>query len=304
MFEVTKILLASGLLVTIGYLAQTTGLCMVRGVQETLDGKPLFLLSILLSGTLGWVSLLAVDQFGLQNPFTSYQYTHWAILGGGLFGFGAALNNGCGVSTISKLARGQVVMIFTVAGWFIGWQLEELLAVRPSVLVIEVPLTVNLGFLVVITVIVLGCMTLMKAEDRKLWLAMLAIGLIAGLAFLLEPKWTPSGMLKDISLAHWDPPSASWPSALRFFLFFSLVGGMIGAAVWTKSFSYQNVSLKEVSTHLSAGSLMGLGVAFAGGGNDSLLLLGLPSLSVAGVVAVLSIVMGIFIVVQVKKLLR
>ncbi len=44
------------LIMLLGNLAQTTGLCMVRGVNEWLNGNPIFLLAILLSGVWAWVA--------------------------------------------------------------------------------------------------------------------------------------------------------------------------------------------------------------------------------------------------------
>lgn len=41
----------------LGYLAQTTGLCMVRGVKEATKGAPMFIVAIVFSGSLAWVSM-------------------------------------------------------------------------------------------------------------------------------------------------------------------------------------------------------------------------------------------------------
>ncbi|NRB39213.1 MAG: YeeE/YedE family protein, partial [Pseudomonadales bacterium] len=47
--------------------------------------------------------------------------------------------------------------------------------------------------------------------------------------------------------------------------------------------------------HLLAGLLMGLGAVIASGGNDTQLLLALPALSPAGVVVIISMLIGIFL---------
>ena len=130
---------------------------------------------------------------------------------------------------------------------------------------------------------------------------MLVIGLIAGVVFLIEPKWTPSGLLRGLSLSGLDRGSPNWPSADRFLLFFGLIGGMIAAAVLTRSFSFQIPTMTDVLRHLSAGILMGIGAAIAGGGNDYQLLLALPSLSLTGLATVLSILCGIYAVKLVRS---
>ena len=76
---------------------------MVRGVNEAASGRPLFLLAILFSGSFSWVSIFIAHLMELPTPFISYHVTALALAGGLLFGLGAAFNNGCGVSTISKL---------------------------------------------------------------------------------------------------------------------------------------------------------------------------------------------------------
>jgi hypothetical protein len=54
-------------------------------------------------------------------------------------------------------------------------------------------------------------------------------------------------------------------------------------------------------THLLAGTLMGIGASLAMGGNDSQLLLALPTFSLAGILAVAGIVVGLFIGLDIRK---
>ncbi|MDX1282967.1 YeeE/YedE thiosulfate transporter family protein [Shewanella colwelliana] len=281
------------LIATLGYLAQSTGLCLVRGVDETLSGKPFFLLSILLSGSFAWVSILIGQYAGVEIPFISYQYSIFALAGGGIFGMGAAFNTGCGVSTISKLARGQVVMLFTVMGWLVGWLLLTTFIPQYQITKYQLDSDWHFSILVSVSLIILVCVTRMNVDNRRLWLSMLGVGLTAGIVFLTEPKWTPSGLLNDISLAVWYRDSSLWPSGNRFILIASLITGMAVAAVHKKTFKFIPLQRKGWLRHLLAGCLMGIGAAIAGGGNDSQLLLGLPSLSPAGITTVVMMLIGI-----------
>jgi uncharacterized membrane protein YedE/YeeE len=106
---------------SLGYLAQTSGLCMVRGVNEWKAGEPEFLLAIILSGSFGWVAILISYAFNFPLSMQANAVNAWFVFGGILFGIGASFNQGCGVSTLSKLARGDIKMMFTVIGWFVGW---------------------------------------------------------------------------------------------------------------------------------------------------------------------------------------
>ncbi|AXB30838.1 hypothetical protein DSB67_04295 [Vibrio campbellii] len=81
----------------------------------------------------------------------------------------------------------------------------------------------------------------------------------------------------------------------------ALIGGMVIAAIAKKSFEFRPSAIKHYMRHLAAGILMGLGAVMAGGGNDSQLLVALPALSSAGIVAVMSIIAGIFVGVRAGK---
>ncbi len=285
------------LIAALGYLAQRTGLCMVRGVNEAMAGKPLFLLAILFSGAFAWVSVVIAYFFQLQVPFISYQVTISAAVGGLLFGLGAAFNHGCGVSTISKLARGHLVMLATIAGWLLGWLLLAIFLPVPKAAHFQVASEWHYGGLVLLlSLLIVLFVTRLKPKDRKIWRGMLAIGLMAGIAFLYEPQWTPSGLLKAISLAVWDGDASRWPSMERFMLIAALITGMAVAALWTRSFKLVWSNWRGYFRHGLAGILMGIGAALANGGNDSQLLLALPAMSPAGVVTVLSMLLGIYVV--------
>ena len=65
------------------------------------------------------------------------------------------------------------------------------------------------------------------------------------------------------------------------------------AAIRRKTFKFLPLQKTHCVRHLLAGCLMEIGAAIASGGNDSQLLLGLPSLSPAGITTVLSMLVGI-----------
>lgn len=126
--------------------------------------------------------------------------------------------------------------------------------------------------------------------------------MVASIVFLYERHWTPSGLLKDISLFVWYGDERQWPSRERFLLMLSLVLGMLIAAVYTRSFVVKWMTRRLVARHLFAGILMGMGAVLASGGNDTQLLLALPVFSPAGFVAVLFMLFGIYVGGVVSKL--
>lgn len=288
-------LMSLSFIAILGFLAQTSGLCLVRGLSEALSGKPLFLLAILFSGAFAWLTIALADWIGMPPAFISFQFSIFAVIGGFLFGLGAVFNDGCGVSTISKLAGGRMTMLATIVGWLIGWVLLVQFVPPAEVSSFSLSSEWHFGGLIAISIFVCGLLWWLPSEMRKIWLMMLAIGLMASLVFLVEPKWTPSSFLKDLSLSFWPNSDLLIPSWHRTALLIALLLGMASAALYKKSFKFMWLSWRDAMLHLLAGILMGVGAAIASGGNDIQLLLALPSFSPAGITTVMFILVGIFI---------
>lgn len=283
------------LAVLLGYLAQSTGLCMVRGIKEWLGGNPMFMLAILLSGVWAWVAASTAIFMGNAPPFKVYEANVWFALGGLLFGLGTAFNQGCGVSTLSKLSRGNLQMLATLTGWIIGWCALANLEIDTAVTELPAPSIPTYAALAILSVAITVWALLGDKLRKKLWLGMMGIGLLASFLFLYEPGWTPSGLLHDLSAAVLHGESTRWPLSPRYYLLLALLGGMILAAWRIKQFDLRSPRWNVWLIHLLAGVLMGLGAALAMGGNDSQLLLALPAFSPSGFVTVVSMLIGIFL---------
>jgi uncharacterized membrane protein YedE/YeeE len=283
------------LVCTLGFLAQSIGLCMVKGVNEWKAGNKEFLLAILFSGILAWVATLFAHYADVPLKFRTYQISGWFIFGGLLFGIGTAFNQGCGVSTLGKLARGDSKMIATILGWLVGWTI--LAHWQPKMDVMENPLPDNITYLL----LMVGSLALIiwaffgNKQRKTLWFSMMGIGLLAGFVFLYEPKWPPSGLLNQLSSALVDNKVNSWPALEQYFLFVALLLGMFFAAWRTNKFLFVPSNFKHWLEHLFAGILMGIGASLAIGGNDSQLLLALPAFSPAGFVSVAGMLAGIWL---------
>jgi uncharacterized membrane protein YedE/YeeE len=278
----------------IGFLAQSIGLCMVRGVNEFKRGKPEFLLALLLSGVLAWIAMIYANYFGIHTNFKTYEANSWFAIGGVIFGFGTAFNQGCGVSTLSKLSRGDSKMIFTIVGWLIGWTI--LAQWRPSTSHIKLFLSTNITLAILVSISVASLVWAFSGnkQRRKLWLTMMAIGFIGGFVFLFDSKWPPSGLLYQVSHALAGTNGSLWPRIESYLLFLSLLVGMFSAAWYTKKFELIRSSWQQWLLHIMAGTCMGIGASLAVGGNDSQLLLALPTFSPGGIVAVIGMLIGIW----------
>ncbi|MCJ8321282.1 MAG: YeeE/YedE family protein [Colwellia sp.] len=279
----------------LGFLAQSTGLCMVKGVNEWKAGNKEFLLAIIFSGILAWVATLFAHYADIPLKFRTYQISGWFLFGGFIFGIGTAFNQGCGVSTLGKLARGDSKMIATIVGWLVGWTI--LAHWQPAIDVMKNPLPSNITYLLLmVSSLALIIWAFLGNKQRKtLWFSMMGIGLLAGFIFLYEPKWPPSGLLNQLSSALIDNKTKNWPSLEQYFLFIALLLGMFLAAWRTNKFMFVASNIKHWAGHLVAGTFMGIGASIAIGGNDSQLLLALPAFSPGGIVAVIGMLAGIWV---------
>jgi uncharacterized membrane protein YedE/YeeE len=271
----------------IGFLAQSIGLCMVRGVNELKSGKPEFLLALLLSGVLAWIAMFYANYFSIHTNFKTYEANSWFAIGGVIFGFGTAFNQGCGVSTLSKLSRGDSKMIFTILGWLIGWTILAQWSPSTNHTKLYLSTNITLGILISVSVASLVWAFTGNKQRRKLWLTMMAIGFIGGFVFLFDPKGPPSGLLFQVSHALAGINDSLWPPVESYLLFLSLLVGMFSAAWHTKKFELIASNWQQWLLHIVA--------SLALGGNDSQLLLALPTFSPGGIIAVIGMLIGIWV---------
>lgn len=289
------------LIFALGFLAQYTGLCMVRGVNEWKNGNPSFLLAIIFSGVLSWVAVVTAFILELPLQFKVYEPSVLFAIGGVLFGLGSAINNGCGISTLTRLSKGEFAYSFTIVGWLIGWSI--LATWRPDVSVIALPLPTNVtyGALIIISLTISFWVAFGNNARKKVWFGMMGIGLLSGFIFLYQPKWAPSALLHDLSDVITGQDNAIWPDLTRYLLFIALLIGMFFSAWKAKRYFIVLPHIKYWLIHLLSGVLMGIGASLAMGGNSFQLLMALPVFSVAGIIAILGIIVGIFVGVDIKR---
>ncbi|UTW11875.1 YeeE/YedE thiosulfate transporter family protein [Marinobacterium rhizophilum] len=281
------------LVVILGYMTQTTGLCMVRGVREWSQGRPEVMLSILCCGVLVWAVAVASRHLGTGIPFLVFEPGPWFAVGGLLFGLGTALNQGCSISTLSRLASGELQMLTTPLGWVAGWCSLAYWQPNLEVTMLPGPGPGVFALLAAITCALALWALLGNPLRRNLWLGMMGIGLLSGILYLYEPGWSPSGLLQDQVAALMDPDGRQTPRLARYALVLALLFGMSVAARRLNKLQLRPAGTGPLLLHFIAGTLMGIGAALAMGGNDSQLLLALPAFSPAGFLTVACILAGI-----------
>tara|TARA_R110001583_G_scaffold154593_1_gene306286 strand:- start:1426 stop:1998 length:573 start_codon:yes stop_codon:yes gene_type:complete len=172
------------------------------------------------------------------TQFRFYETNTWFVLGGLIFSFGTAFNQGCGVSTLSKLSRGDTKMIFTIIGWLVGWTILAVWApqITHNELVEADYSNRTIGLLAGLTIALFIWALTGSKEHSTLWLSIMTIGLICGFVLLFDTQLPPSGLLNKISHALTKSDMTLLPLKESYFILLSLLIGMFTAPWHTKRF--------------------------------------------------------------------
>lgn len=312
------------LVFVIGFAAHRASLCTVRAVMQWVDkGKSSVLVGFFYASL--WASLATALFVWAGMPLAGRPMlsSGWLYsMGGGLlFGMGAAVNGGCSLSTLQRLADGEVrmlitLMFFILGGLGVGWL--QILGTVPWPLVRPVWwTTLGTGSRMALTLALLAwaiwqLTVLWRCRDRRqrpdqwllapryrLSLTALVLGLCSGLLFVLEGAWTYTNLLRETGVS-WmtDAPAPGWH---RLALVASLFIGMVVSSVQRRQFALR-VSPSWLSWRsMLGGGLMGMGGALVPGGNDTVLLVLMPTLSLQALASFVAMLVGIYGVILVMK---
>lgn len=260
-----------------------------------MDGHPSLLGAILVSGL--WVGAYSVlaNLNGWSQPFPRFNAHVWFAVGGFLFGIGASINQACSVSTLYQLARGNLSMVFTMVGWFVGWYIWGLLSISQSIAINyqQLPLLsaqfvyIMFGLSVLFTFIVI----LLFPKERGLWIGVSVIGLLVAALFFIELMWAPSRLVQDMGRSVVEDKNA--PSIYRISLALMMLVGMRISVVWHQEKRFRWPTLYKFMRHSFGGFMMGVGGAIALGGNDAQILMGIPSMSFGAMITIAFMLIGI-----------
>lgn len=107
----------------LGFAAHRASICTVRAVAEIMSSRSGFMLASIGKSVL-WVWAVTIPLFWLMpaagTGLSGWSLTGFAVLGGFLFGLGAAFNGGCAYSTMARFVDGDGKMLATIAGFALG----------------------------------------------------------------------------------------------------------------------------------------------------------------------------------------
>ncbi|MDZ7591174.1 MAG: YeeE/YedE thiosulfate transporter family protein [Rubrivivax sp.] len=316
----------------IGFAAHRASLCNVRAVVEIMSSGSAHMLGSLLQATLWMAALTGVLVFGLgwlPPPVVMAVPAGWALAGGWLFGAGAALNGGCSLSTLHRLADGELGMLATLAGFVLALAAWAV-AVNSSARLTLLPLAqvwqrwpalapwllAALALWVLQRLYTFGRLARqpprvamhqrLHAPVYHLSVAAAVMGLAAGLLYATQGAWSYTNHLR-ISVLHavGHPGAALAPSAWHSGLVLALVAGMLASALQRGSLVWRRPERGSTwLRHAGGGALMGAGAALVPGGNDTILLNQLPTLTLQAAATYLVMLAGIASVLWLARLAR
>ena len=312
------VVLALACAALIGFSAHRASLCNVRAVAEIMGTGTAHMLGSLMQAVLWMATLSGALMLGLGLSLPPVQLPDlaaWAVAGGWLFGVGAALNGGCSLSTLHRLADGELGMVATLAGFLVGvmfWAGTARLAPTMALLPVEPVWTrwPNIAPWLLAALVLWALLRILKfgqlaraagaaplrarllAPHYPLAVSAAVMGLAGGLLYATQGAWSYTNHLRTSVLHAWGggPAAAHVHTALVV----ALLAGMLGSALQRGGTAWRGApGAVAWLRHATGGLLMGAGAAMVPGGNDTLLLNSLPTLTTRAAAAYLSMLAGI-----------
>lgn len=282
-------LIASICAILMGFAIQRGATCTVAAIGEIVEHRRASRIFALAEASF-WVTgglyvALSIGVITFLPP--GFSLTWGAIAGGVLLGFGAWVNRACVFGAIARLGSGQWAYALTPLGFFIGVGTVDRLFGLNIPDNIEHPATMSgtirllaLGFGLFALWRIFGLLRSRTSQKAflqhlgdKVWKpheATVVIGISFVLMFALVGPWAYTDLLARI--AHGMVDGVGW----RMFLFGGLLAGAIMGGWTARRFVRGWPSVAALARCFTGGLLMGWGSALIPGGNDGLVLIGLP----------------------------
>lgn len=297
----------------LGFAAHRASVCTVRAVAEVITSRTGHML-ISIGKSMLWVIAIVVPLILLMPSagagISGWPLTGASVFGGFVFGVGAAINGACAYSTMARLVDGEGGMAVTVAALAIGILCFITLAgghwvERPVptpalagslsqwALLMALPVTlwcVYEGVRLWRGQAGLGIRNLVLAPQYRLSSAAMFIGLAGAAIFLIYGSASYTTTLQQV--VEGLHGTSSPPAAARWILLLAVMAGMLLSTLQRGSFRLDWRPRRIWLRNLSGGMLMGLGIGLMPGGNDALVLYGIPILSPHALPAFVALLVG------------
>jgi toxin CptA len=299
-----------------GFAIQRGATCTVAAVDEVLTKRSVRRLTSLFEASL-WVAgslLVAQALQQLPNMPAGYALNHWTVVGGVLLGLGAFINGACVFGAIARFGSGQWAYLLTPLGFYLGCLSLPALFGMPAHQklpygspVLQAPAWVAGAFLLYvlwrlarplwrpehIAGVAANAKLLERARDAlasRLWsphAATIVIGITFFVMLMLVGAWAYTDVLAELARGMANSLAA------RFMLLLAMLLGAVWGGWTAGRFRSTRVNAAQALKCTLGGVLMGWGSLLIPGGNDGLILVGMPLLWPYAWVAFLTMALSI-----------
>lgn len=266
-----------------GYATHRGGVCAVAATFElVVERKASRHVGFLFCAACG----LAVMALGrvLGRPvfdaYTGLPVSGAALAGGAIVGIGAFVNGRCAFGTIAELGSGMLPRLATLAGFIAGTALGDRAHMHvPQMAVVQTPLatlpvaatlTIALGATAALG---LAVARLRRPTAEREWSplrTMAVIGLSNGVLLVLARSWPYTTLLMQVARGGGTDVGQHALMAETFIL------GAVAGGVALHRFELHLGNARDWLRALLGGAIMGAGAVLVPGGNDAMLLVGVP----------------------------
>ena len=290
-----------------GYAIQRGATCTVAAIGEIAEQSSARRLIALAEAAL-WVAgcLLIARWIGFIPTLPGgFAVTGWTLAGGALLGVGAFINRACVFGAIARLGSGDWSYVLTPIGFFVG--AASMMLVFGTVTPVPVPAGVLLpNWAAIVFALyafwrIIGVVGRIRSEERiakHVWApheATVIIGITFVIMLLSVGPWAYTDLLSRLALGVSD--NADW----RVILFIALLSGATLGGWTAGRLSSRLPTLSGMARCFAGGMLMGWGSALIPGGNDGLILVGMPLFQPHAWVAIISMCSTIWIAFKIEK---
>lgn len=309
---------AAALSFAAGFALHRGGICAVRAVRDVVEeGRWARFASFMECAAWALALLLAAEAAGasVRGQWPGQQALPLAVLGGMLFGAGALLNGACAFGSAGRLAAGDISFLLLIPGFVLGALAATQLGFAVSLSNLPPWRPTGAGGIALAATLAMfvlwrlwsGLGGLARAKPlgrhlaQKKWPPALAMAIVAisnvGL-MLIVASWPYTTLLLDLVVGRGGEVVLRVPLVLLF-----LAGAFTGALSGGR-FRWRGASPAILVARFGGGLAMGFGAALIPGGNDTLILIGLPLLQPTAIAAYAAMIVVIALGFGVQRLAR
>lgn len=296
----------------VGFAMKRGGLCTYAAVLQIVQHKRFDLMMIFL-GASAWATLTVLPLYWSMPDEITLSLTHHhlliAVVGGAVLGIGAFINKGCFFGTFVQLVSGNLNYISTLFGLATGTIITHLYLNNyiPSSLISTDIVKINtvalawlIGMIAFALFMTFSSKISKKSAIKKFmglqslsWQGrfyMIVIGIGGGLLYGTVSGWNYADVLANTTTKFINKNDTG-ASTIALISTIAMVIGGISAAITAKDFSIKPVRLMITLSCFMGGILMGIASLLTPGGNDGLLLKGIPSFALHAIIGYLMMIL-------------